>query len=186
MLKKGILTTFAVLGLLAGAAVAVYAESATVGVTAGTIGLTTNAVALPGITLNGADQTTSTTVGDNTWNGSDGRGTGGGWNVTIDATDFANGGDSINVGTGDFKLSLQNSDITVVGGSATKPTSSVTALTSIPENPAAALKILSAAATGGAGQGSYDFEPLFSLTIGAEAASVAYTSTLVVTIAAGP
>ena len=185
-MKARILAVSAALAVLAIAAATVYAESASVTVTAGSLGITTDPVTLPGITLDGTDQTTSTTVGDNTWNAADGRGTGGGWNVTIDATDFANGPDIIDVGSGDFKISLQDADVTVVGGSTTKPTSSVTALTAIPENPAAALKILSAAAAGDAGRGSYDSKPLFSLTIGGTASAVAYTSTLAVTISAGP
>ena len=185
-MKARILAVSAALAVLAIVAATVYAEGASVSVNAGTLNLTTNAVFLPGITLDGTDKITSTTVGDNTWNGSDGRGTGGGWNVTIDATDFANGPDIIDVGTGDFKVSLQDADITAVGGSATKPTSSVIGLTAIPENPAAALKILSAAAVGDAGRGSYDFKPLFSLAIGGEAAAAAYTATITVSAVAGP
>ena len=185
-MKARILAVSSALAVLAIVAATVYAEDASVSVNAGTLNLTTNLVTLPGITLDGTDQTTSTTVGDNTWNGADGRGTGGGWNVMIDATDFANGPDIIDVGTGDFKVSLQDADITVVGGSATKPTSSVPALTAIPENPLAALKILSATAAGDAGRGSYDFKPVFSLTIGGAAAAVDYTATITVSGVAGP
>ncbi len=108
---KRILAVGAVLAILAATAVMAFAESAAVTVTAGTLSLTTNAVALPGITLSGADQTTATTAGDDTYNVADGRGSGAGYNVTIDTTDFTDGGSTIDTGTGDFDISLQNSDI---------------------------------------------------------------------------
>ncbi|MCH8920479.1 MAG: WxL domain-containing protein [Chloroflexi bacterium] len=180
---KRILAVGAVLAVLATTAVMASAESATVTVTAGTLSLTTNAVALPGITLSGVDQTTATTAGDDTFNVADGRGSGAGYNVTIDTTDFTAGG-TIDTGTGNFDISLQDAAIVVVGGSATKPTSSVTALTDIPESPAAALKVLSAAVS--AGQGSYDWDPVFSLTIPSESDAGSYSATITLTIASGP
>lgn len=181
---KRILAVGAVLAVLATTAVMASAESATVTVTAGTLSLTTNAVALPGITLSGVDQTTATTAGDDTFNVADGRGSGAGYNVTIDTTDFTAGGSTIDTGTGDFDISLQNADIVVVGGSATKPTSSVTSLTNIPESPASALKMLSAAVS--AGQGSYDWDPVFSLTIPSESDAGSYSATITLTVASGP
>ena len=158
------------------------AETATIVVTAGSLSLTTDAVALPGITLNGLDQTPATTVGDDTWNIADGRATGAGYNVTLDTTDFAT--PAIDTGTGFFKISLQTSDITVIGGNPTKPTSSVTSLTSIPENPASAIKILSAATN--AGEGSYDFEPLFSLFVPGETDAGSGSATITLTAVTGP
>ena len=158
------------------------AESVSITVTAGTLSLTTDPMVLPGITLNGLDQTPATTVGDDTWNIADGRATGAGYNVTLDTTDFAT--PTIETGTGNFKISLQDADITEVGGSPTKPTSSVTALTSIPENPAAAIKILSAAVS--AGQGSYDFEPVLSLFVPGETLAGSGTATITLTAVTGP
>ena len=181
---KRILAVGTALAVLSTATMIASAESATVTVTAGTLSLTTNAVALPGITLSGADQTTATTAGDDTYNVADGRGSGAGYNVTIDTTDFTDSGKTIDTGTGDFDVSLQNADIAVVGGSATKPTSSVTSLTSIPESPASALKVLSAAVS--AGQGSYDWDPVFSLTVPGESDAGSYTATITLTAATGP
>ena len=84
-MKKRILTTIAVLALLAGAAVA-SAESGTVTVSGGTLAETITAVSLPGVTLNGTDQTTTDTT--NAWTAEDDTGTGAGWHLTIAATDF--------------------------------------------------------------------------------------------------
>ena len=172
-------TVLAVLGLTA---VVASAETATITVTAGTLSLTTDAVAIPGITLNGLDQTSATTVGDDTWNIADGRGSGAGYNVTLDTTDFAT--PAIDTGTGNFKVSLQDADITEIGGNPTKPTSSVTSLTSIPENPASAIKILSAATN--AGEGSYDFQPLYSLLIPGETDAGSGSATITLTAVTGP
>ena len=179
---KRILALSTALMVLGVTVVMTSAESVTITVSAGTLSLTTDPMALPGITLNGLDQTPATTVGDDTWNIADGRGTGVGYNVTLDTTDFAT--PTIDTGTGSFKISLQNVDITTIGGSPTKPTSSVAALTSIPENPAAAIKILSAAVS--AGQGSYDFEPIFSLFVPGETLAGSGTATITLTAVTGP
>ena len=84
-MKKRILTTFAIMVLLAGAAV-VSAESGTVTIGVGTLAETISAVSLPGVTLDGSDQTTTDT--SNSWTAEDGTGTGDGWHLTIAATDF--------------------------------------------------------------------------------------------------
>ena len=102
--------------------------------------------------------------------------------MTLDTTDFST--PAINTGTGNFKISLQNADITEIGGNPTKPTSSVTSLTSIPEAPASAIKILSAATN--AGEGSYNFEPLFSLLVPGETDAGSGTATITLTAVTGP
>jgi hypothetical protein len=181
---KRILAIGTVLAVLWLTAVMASAESADITVTAGTLDLTTTSINIPGITLDGTDQNSATTVGDDTWNIADGRGSGVGYNVTIDTTDFTDTAKTIDTGTGNLKASLQDADITEVSGSPTVPTSSITSLTNIPENPAAAIKMLSAAVS--AGQGSYNFEPLFQLTIPGESEFGSYTATLTVTAVSGP
>jgi hypothetical protein len=91
-MKKRILTTFAVLALMAGAAVA-SAESGTVIVSGGTLAETITAVSLAGVTLDGTDQTTTDTT--NAWTAEDATGTGAGWHLTIAATDFASTSDNV-------------------------------------------------------------------------------------------
>lgn len=85
-MKKRILAIFAVLALMAGATVAVYAEDGTVSVTGGTLAVTPANVSLSGVTLDGTDQTTTAT--SNAWTAEDATGTGAGWNLTITSTDF--------------------------------------------------------------------------------------------------
>ena len=84
-MKKRILTTLAVLTLLAGAAV-VSAESGTVQINGGSLATTTTAVTLPGVTLDGTDQTTTDTT--NSWTAEDPPGTGAGRDLTVAAPDF--------------------------------------------------------------------------------------------------
>ena len=54
------------------------------------------------------------------------------------ATDFTGSGNTIDISEADqeFKIQIQDANITVIAGN-TKPTSSVTSLTAIPEAPAA-------------------------------------------------
>ena len=84
-MRKRIIAMLAVLTVMAGAAV-VSAESGTVTISVGTLAETISAVSLPGVTLDGSDQTTTDTT--NAWTAEDGTGTGDGWHLTIAATDF--------------------------------------------------------------------------------------------------
>lgn len=87
-MKTRILAMLGALVVLAFAAVA-SAEDADVTITGGSLTFTGAAVSLNGVTLDGTDQTsTPTTAGDADWTAVDARGTGAGWNITIDATDF--------------------------------------------------------------------------------------------------
>ena len=190
ILKKRILTTFAVLGLLTGAAVAVYAESVTLGITGGALSATAANVTLSAVTLTGADQVPTSAAASNNWTATDARGSGGGWNLTIDSTDFTDGGaplrtiDISTVGK-QFKIQLLDANVTTTSGNA-KPTSSATVLTAIPEAPAAPLKFVSAALD--SGMGIYNLSPNFELGVPAETyvGTATYTATITVTAVSGP
>lgn len=189
-MKKGILAIFAALAVLAVTAVAVYAETATVTVTGGSLSVTPANVTLSGVTLDGTDKTSTSASGSNAWSAQDSRGTGVGWNLTIDSTDFTDGGTplrTINISAADqqFKIQLLDANITVTAGN-TKPTSSVTALTAIPEAPAAALKFVSAATN--TGMGTYATNPNFELMVPAETfvGTGTYTATITVSAVTGP
>ena len=91
-MNKRILTIFAALALLAGAAVA-SAESGTVAVGGDSLAETITAVSLDNVTLDGTDKTTTDT--SNSWTAADATGTGAGWHLTIAATDFASAGDDV-------------------------------------------------------------------------------------------
>jgi hypothetical protein len=185
-MNRKILTLTLILGLLTATALAVYAETASVTISGGALSETADDVTLSGVTLDGTDQTSTSAYTANTWTAVDGRGTGAGWNVTIDSTDFSDGGTkSIDISTAGSEFKIQLTNITVTAGSAA-PTSSVTSLTTIPTNPAAALKFLSAASSGGVGMGKYSLQPNFELGVAAETYAASYTATLVITASTGP
>ena len=87
-MKRRILAIFAVLALLAGAAVAVYAETGTVTITGGVLSVTPANVTMSAITLDGTDQLSTSAAASNNWSATDATATGAGWNVTIISTDF--------------------------------------------------------------------------------------------------
>lgn len=147
-------------------------------------------VTLSAVTLDGTDKTATSASGSNAWSAQDSRGTGVGWNLTIDSTDFTDGGTplrTIDISAADqeFKVQLLDANIAVTAGN-TKPTSSATALTLIPTAPAAALKFASAAVN--AGMGSYTLNPNFELEVPAETfvGTGTYTATITVTSVTAP
>lgn len=85
-MKKKILATIGVVAFMYASAIAVFAETATVIIGGGTLSVTAANVTLPGVTLDGTDQTTTSLT--NAWSAIDGRGTGLGWHLTIASTDF--------------------------------------------------------------------------------------------------
>lgn len=168
-------------------AVRISAETATVTVTSGSgLSLTTAPINLGGVTLNGTNQTAVSLSPANTWSLVDSRGTGEGYNVTIDATDFDDGnGNVMNISSPfrEFRIVLTDANIVTQAGG-TKPTTSVPQLAAIPESGNPPLKILSANV--GEGQGSYELHPQFTLDVPANTVAGQYTSTVTVTIATGP
>lgn len=179
-----------VIGLLLAVGSIAYAETATVTVGGGALSVTAANVTLSAVTLNGADQTATSASGSNAWSAADARGTGAGWHLTIDSTDFTDGGTplrTVNISAADqqFKIQLLDANITTTAGNA-KPTSSVAALTAIPEAPATALTFASAATD--AGMGSYALNPNFELALPAETyvGTGTYTATITVTAVSGP
>jgi hypothetical protein len=176
--------------LLAVTAGVVYAETATISITGGTLSLIPANVALSAVTLDGTDQLSTSASGANNWSAEDARGTGTGWNLTIDSTDFTDGGVplrtiDISSANQEFKIQLLDGNILVVAGN-TKPVSQVTTLTAIPETPAAALKFVSAATD--TGMGSYTLAPNFELEVPANiyVGSGTYTATITVSAVSGP
>ena len=182
---KRIVALLVVTGLLITTAAVVYAETATVSITAGSLSVTPANVTLSNVVLDGGDKTATSASGSNSWAAEDGRGTGVGWHLTIDATDFTDSGKTIDISSADqeFKIQLLDTNIAVVTGNA-KPTSSVTSLTAIPEAPATALTFASAAVN--EGMGSYTLNPNFELEVPAETLVGNYSSTITVSAVSGP
>ena len=166
------------------------AETASVAVSAGSLSVTAANVTLGAVTLDGTDQASTSASGSNSWSAADATGSGAGWNLTIDSTDFTGGTPlrtvDISVADQQFKIQLLDANITVTAGN-TKPTSSVTSLTAIPTSPATALKFASAATS--AGMGSYAISPNFELALPAEIfvpSTGSYTATITVTAVSAP
>ena len=185
-MKKRTIILLITLALLIVTATTVLAETATVAITGGTLSFSSDNVSLSGVTLGGSDTTSTSASGSNSWSAVDATGSGAGWNVTIDATDFTDGSShtlDISDTSQEFKIQLLDNDITVTSGN-TKPVSQVTSLTAIPESPAAALKFVSAATD--TGMGTYAISPSFELEIPAETYAGSYSSTVTITAVSGP
>ena len=183
---KRIVALLVVAGLLATTAAVVYAETATVTVTSDSLSVTPADVSLSTVILDGTDKISTSAYTSNAWVAEDARGTGVGWNVTIEATDFSDGAShTIDISEPDqeFKIQIENANITVIYGN-TKPTSSVTTMTAIPTAGGTPLKIVSAATS--TGMGSYNIPPAFELEVRAETVAAVYTSTITVAINSGP
>jgi hypothetical protein len=183
---KRIVALLVVTGLLATTAVAVYAETATVTVSSDSLSVTPDDVSLSTVILDGSDKVSTSPYTSNAWVAEDARGTGAGWNVTIEATDFSDGAShTIDISELDqeFKIQIENANIEVVYGN-TKPTSSVTSMTAIPTAGGTPLKIVSAATD--TGMGRYNIPPAFELEVRAETVAGTYNSTITVAINTGP
>lgn len=182
-----LLTLFAVMAVVALTAVVASAEDATVTITGGSLTSTAAAVSLTGVTLDGTDQTTDSPFTSNSWQIVDARGTGAGYCVSIDSTDFTSGGYTIDVSSADqeFKITIDDANTVVNAGQsgADIPASQVASLTAITENPTA-LNILSAAAD--KGMGDYTYKPAFQLEVRAETYAGSYTATMTITAGSGP
>ena len=139
--------------------------------------ISTAAITFPGVGLDGTDQTVN---GSTTAWRADATGEAGGWNVTVSSTDFTDGGIAA-IGVANFEIRLLDSDIVLVSGDATGPSSTQTGFAALSGTP---LKIASAAV--GDGDGVYDITPGFRLTVPAETPTGAYTATVTVTVTAGP
>lgn len=178
-----LLALFAVTAVLALTAAVAFAESASVTVTGGSLVSTAANVSLSGVTLDGTDQTATSTA--DSWGINDARGTGAGYCVTIDSTDFSDGSHTIDISQTDqeFKIQILDGDTVCNAGDSTNmPASQVTTLTAITTNPTT-LNILSAAAD--AGMGDYDYGPDFELEVRAETYAGSYTATITVTANSG-
>ena len=167
---------------------AVLAETGSVTISGGSLSVSPANITLSAVTLDGTDQTSTSASGTNSWSAIDARGTGAGWNLTIDSTDFSDGGTkTIDISASDqeFKIQLLDGNITETAGN-TKPTSSVTSLTAIPTTGGSALKFLSAATN--AGMGTYAISPNFELEIPAETfvGLGTYTATITISAVSGP
>ena len=166
---------FAAICILGGTAFA----AASVVLTGGTLTLTTPAVGnFGGVTLNGSAQSTTATMG--TFTVTDARGTGVGWNVTVQGTQFTMAGHTLPMNS----ISMPAPTVANID-STSGSTPSITTGPYLIDN-ASAVKITSAAADG-TGMGSYTYTPgSLTLSIPANAYAGTYTSTVTVSVVTGP
>jgi len=132
------------------------------------------------VTLNGTNQTkTSTAL---TLSAADTRGTGAGWNVTITSTTFK---------AGAHTLSTSATTVTAValscpGGGCTNPTNSVGYPLTVPAGAVApaAVKLFNAKAA--TGLGTFTLTPTFSIALPANTYAGSYSSTVTFSVVSGP
>jgi hypothetical protein len=142
------------------------------------ISLTTVPIAFPGITLDGAQQTSTTSSG--TWQAS-GDELPAPWNITVSSTDFDNGAGRT-IGVANFEIRLLDANIVpVTGPPSPKATSTQTSFAALSGTD---LKIVTA--IGAESNREYDVTPDFRLTVPAEVYIGSYTATVTITISNGP
>ena len=186
-LSKKVMVVGAVTALVGLVVPAAHAADPTdVTVTGGSLSITSPTVAnFSAVTLNGTAQTTTAAM--DAFSVSDLRGTGAGWNTTVQATPFAQHNGTIYVASG--KTLAQNSlSMPAPTVAANGTTSAVPTITAGPYSidGAAAVKFASAATN--AGMGIYDFTQggLLTLSIPSTAYATTYRSDVTVSVVTGP
>jgi hypothetical protein len=175
MFMKRFRATLLALGAIAIMAPAAFASDGTqVVVSGGELSITNPAAAnFTGVTLDGTDQ--DTTAALDAFSVTDARGSGAGWHVTAQATQFANAGATRSLAAG----SLEMSEPTVAPNGTTSPDPTVVAGPYTIDNGAASI----ASAALNEGMGTYDFSAT-TLTLAVPAATYADTYLSTVTISA--
>jgi hypothetical protein len=131
MFKSRLMAGFLALGVFAAMSPAAFASDGTqVVVSGGALSITNPAAAnFTGVTLDGTDQ--DTTAALDAFSVTDARGTGVGWHVTAQATQFANAGATRSLAAG----SLEMSEPTVAANGTTSP-DLIQSTTAQPRSPA--------------------------------------------------
>lgn len=168
------------------------AAASEVAVTGGSLAFTASPTAgnFSGATLNGVAQTVTAALV--TFEVNDARGTGAGWNVTVQATQLKEWDSTLNAGAGGYVTSgktLPTSSLSLSAPTATADgtTSTAPSVTAGPYtiDAGSAVKIASAATD--TGMGKYDFSATtLTLSVPASAYAKTYKSAVTVTLNTGP
>ncbi|MDP9069504.1 MAG: WxL domain-containing protein [Actinomycetota bacterium] len=143
------------------------------------------------VTLDGTAKSTTAAMG--TWDVTDARGTGLGWNLTFQATQFAEWDSTLNAGAGGYvtggkKLAASSLKMPVPSVLADGTLSALPTILTGPYtlDSGSAVKVASAALD--AGMGNYDFTPggSLTLTVPANAYARTYRSEVTVSVVSGP
>lgn len=153
-------------------------QSATVSISPGVLSVSTTPIEFGTIALSGVDQTLDTQPA--AWSGSDGRGSGAGWIVSVSSTGFSESGGGI-ITVDNFKMQLLDANVVPVGGSGTPPTSQITSY-----QPLSAVPLAMLSAAEDEGMGTYDFTPDCRLIVPAATTPGDYEAFLTVNIVSGP
>ena len=158
-------------------------DTTSVGITGGTLDYTTPLTAgdFPATTLTGLQQFKSANISP--YSVTDSRGGSAGWNLTIAASQFASGTDTLPAGS--LLMALPPAPTTTAGNLGVAP---VPVVTTAIDN-ATTQKFVSAAALPLSGAGAWTFSPAagaLTLTIPPAVAPGTYTSTITTTLATGP
>jgi hypothetical protein len=132
------------------------------------------------VTLNGTNQTkTSTAL---TLSAADTRGTGAGWNVTITSTTFKAGAHTLSTSA----TAVTGVAFSCPGGGCTNPTNAIAYPLTVPAGAVApaAVKLFDAKAA--TGLGTFTLTPTFSIAVPANTYTGSYTSTVTFSIVSGP
>jgi len=173
---------FALSGLSLALAVPALADSTTgtATVTAGTLSEIAASSPSFSATLNGTDQTVTSSA--MTLTAKDRRGSGLGWNVTITSTTFTAGSDTLAT----TATSITGVTSACVAGTCTNPTNAIGYPLTVPAGSTAptAVKLFNAAAA--TGLGDFTLTPTFSLAIPANTYAGSYSSTMTFSIVSAP
>ncbi len=189
--KTRLAASMVVLGALVAVSTSAVAAPTDAAVTAGTLAFTAApavATSFTAVALNGTAQTTTAGIGAFTVN--DFTGTGAGWRVTAQGTQFKQYDSAANSGTGGYVTSGR----TLAASSLTLSAPTVTANGTTSGLPAVAGGTLDstnavaiATAIAGNGMGKYDFTPTtMTLSVPASAYAATYRSDVTVSVVSGP
>ncbi len=189
--RKVVAAAFAILAtLVLSTSASAATDTTSVTLTGGALSFSTNPTAddFPATALTGATQNLAANFND--WRVMDARGSGAGWNVTMQASQFSDGG-SNTLPAGSLKLKAPVTTPVDVLNLAVPPVVSLSPAPPWTLDGGSAVKVVSALAATGQGEWNFDHANLVAskdlqLTVPADAAAGTYTSTITSTLSTGP
>jgi hypothetical protein len=184
--RKSLLAAAAVASLLAPPAAHAATDTSSITISGGTLDYTTPLAAgdFPATTLTGVQQVRTASV--DPFVVTDSRGGSAGWNLTIQASQFTSGGNTLP--TGSLVMAAPPVPTTTLGNLGVPPVPNAT-LATTPLDSGSPQTLASAAAVPLGGAGRWTFTPLpntLTLTVPPAVAPGTYSSTITTTLATGP